>query len=510
MTLVYATNVDRAVSLKDTGGSMRKPSESTSTTHAFTPSSTCWESTPPVPIDDDSTYADDNEEEELETISSARHQPLEKIVLPTIRRQPIAPEMTVEAQDMCYFTFFLEEMGFIASDFKELFPTYIRDSFTYSVDNNALRHSVLAASAVIVDKRQNKDLTRFHYHRQQTYYYLREQLSKGQYDAPLTAAIFWTQFMDLIYGDFDAALKHNTGLNLVLQHLLNQEELFRGGTLPAIPPLCMIMWLHGIRSDIAMSSWLNGMDLSFPPIPREQEYLHRGWMEDCARISIKDHAIEWAAASFALECHLHRACHEANRFIKHRVDGTFTPAIHAEFEAVKQELLAQHDEWWDRAVIQRAYVNEFYRTMPPDYDDTSQGQFLDYPRAPPVHNLLFVSLRNFWYANYIYISLFNYTPDIDRPHDPRRIEYAVEICRVCAVTGFHNFPRWDYWCIIFAAVAFGGSEMYEKESTWIRDRLMLRNGVGRSWEIIPQMYKRMGELWGKQYFSWDNLSEVCE
>jgi hypothetical protein len=392
-------------------------------------------------------------------------------------------------------------MVHIAFDFKDLFPTYIRDSFAYSVDNNALRHSVLAASAMIVDKRQGKDLVRFHHHRQKTYHYLRQQLSTCEYDAPLTAAIFWTQYMDLIYGDFDAALKHNQGLYLVLQNLLKQHggASWQTGTRPAVPPLCMIIWRHGIRSDIAMSHWMNGQELTFPPIPRDQEDLHRGWMEDYARVSVKEDATEWAAASFAVECFLHRACHIANHYIKYRVQGTFTPSIAAEFESVKRELIREHDEWWNRPVIQQAQLDENFTTVP--LDDPWQDQFLDYPRIPQRKNPLFVSLRNFWYANYIYISLFNYEPDLPRLRDPRRIEYAVEICRVYAATGFHNFPRWDHWCIVLAAVAFGESEAYERESRWIYDRF--REGPGRSWPVIPQMYKRLGELWGKQYFLWD-------
>jgi len=181
------------------------------------------------------------------------------------------------------------------------------------------------------------------------------------------------------------------------------------------------------------------------------------------------------------------------------VQGTFTPSIAAEFESVKQELIREHNEWWNRPVIQQAQLDGSFTTVP--LDDPWQDQFLDYPRIPPWKNPLFVSLRNFWYANYIYISLFNYEPDLPRPHDPRRIEYAVEICRVYAATGFHNFPRWDHLCIVLAAVAFGESEEYVRESRWIYDRF--HEGPGRSWPVIPQMYKRLGELWGKQYFLWD-------
>jgi hypothetical protein len=414
--------------------------------------------------------------------------------------------MQVEPMDMSYLNFFLQEMVHIASDFKELFPTYIRDSFAYSVDNNALRHSVLAASAIIVDKRQGKDMVRFHQHRQQTYHYLRLQLSIGEYDAPLAAAIFWTQYMDLIYGDFDAAVKHNHGLFLVLQHLLKQHgDIWKQGMRPSIPPLCMIIWRHGIRSDIVMSQWMNGQELTFPPIPRDQEDLHRGWMEDYARVSIKEDALEWAAASFAIECFLHRASHIANRFIKFRIEGTLTPQISAEFDRIKQSLIAEHDEWWNRPVIQAACLDELNAVLS---GDQREDQFLHYPRHPPFRNPLFGTLRNFWYANYIYISLFNYAPDVPRPHDPRRIEYAVQICRVYAATGFHNFPRWDHWCIILAAAAFGGSKEFDRESRWIHNRMKCRgNGLAQSWPIIPQMYNRMGKLWGRQYYVWDEAPD---
>jgi hypothetical protein len=405
---------------------------------------------------------------------------------------------------MGYFNFFLDEMVHIASDFRELFPTYIRDSFAYSVDNNALRHSLLAASAAIVDKRQGRDMVRFHHHRQQTYSHLRQQLATEEYDAPLMAAVFWTQYMDLIYGDFDAAMKHNHGLFLVLQSLLERHgSLWTSDSRPSIPPLCMIIWRHGIRSDIVMSHWMNGNELTFPPIPRDQEGQHRAWMEDYARISVKENAADWAAASFSLECFLHRACHIANAFIKFRDDGVFPPAISLEFENAKRLLIQEHMEWWERPVVQQARIKELFSVPDPNGEDVLQDRFLDYPRLPPIQNPLFVWLRNFWYANYIYISLLNYSPNEDRPHDPLRIECAVEICRVYAATGFHNFPRWDHWCIIFAGVAFAESEAYDKESKWIYERMYLNNGPTVSWPVIGKLHGRMAELWGKQYFSWD-------
>ena len=186
-------------------------------------------------------------------------------------------------------------------------------------------------------------MIRFHHHRQETFSNMRQQLAAGDYDVPLAAAAFWTQYVDMLYGDLDAALKHNRGLYLVLQHILKGDEgLWQGGSSVNVPPLCRIMWRHGIRSDIVMSHWLNGENLIYPPIPREEEHLHRGWMENYARVSSKEDAVDWAAASFALECLMHRACHIANDFIKFRVpNGTFPPAIAGEFELVKQTLMQE-------------------------------------------------------------------------------------------------------------------------------------------------------------------------
>jgi hypothetical protein len=310
---------------------------------------------------------------------------------------------------MGYFSFFLQEMCDIATDFNKTFPTFIRDSFTYSVDNDALRHSVLASSSVIVDKRQGKDLVRFHHHRQQTYRYVREQLASGEIDAPLVAAIFWTQYMDLIYGDFDAAVKHNKGLFLVLQNLVQDRANILNARATNIPPLCYILWRHGIRSDVALSHWINGAELSFPPIRKDQEDLHRGWMTNYARGSPKEDAVEWASASFNLECFLHRACHIANDFIKFRVNGLLPPSIAADFEIVKQDLITEHLEWWNRPVIQKACAEGLLVST---VTATRQPSFLDYPPIPPIRNHLFLFLRNIWHANYIYISILNSAPDV--------------------------------------------------------------------------------------------------
>ena len=264
----------------------------------------------------------------------------------------------------------------------------------------------------------------------------------------------------------------------------------------------MVLWRHGMRSDIAMCHWMNGRPLAFPPIPREQERLHRGWMESYARGSIKEDALEWAAASFSLECFLHRACHVANNFIKFRVDGRFPPEIAEQFESVKQSLIAEHSEWPQRSVIQKAFAEELLLTS---ITSVSNPQFLDYPPAPPITNPLFIFLRNIWYGSYIYISLLGYEPNVPRPSDRLRISYAVEICRAYAVTGFQNFPGFDYYSVVMAAVAFAESEEYEKESEWIYKRVVFGNGPAICWPAIEKLFIRMGELWGKQYFEWEDV-----
>ena len=452
--------------------------------------------------DESSVFA--TQHEKVEPISNISDQ---VVLLPTIRREPLNPARAVESMDMGYFSFFLQEMVQIALDFKEIFPTYIRDSFAYSVDSNALRHSVLAASAMIVDKRQGKDMVRFHHHRQETFRNIRQQLALGEYNVSLAAAVFWTTYMDMLYGDFDAALKHIRGLYLVLQHLLKGENgIWQGGVASNIPPLCKLMWRFGRRSDIIMSHWMNGEKLVYPTIPREEEHLHRGWMEIYTRAASNEDGVEWATASFALECFMHRSCYIANDFLKFRLpEGTFPPAISTEFEKVKQALIRELLEWWKRPVIQKARSEEILLSVIAPPPPVSQPTFLDYPPFPLFHDALFVSLRNLWYANYIYVSILNCAAGQQRSHDALRIRYATEICRVFAAQGRRNFPAFDLICVIFAAVAFAESAVYERESRWIQEKMMGCDGPGRNWAIIPRLFTRMGELWGKQYYEWEEV-----
>jgi hypothetical protein len=231
-------------------------------------------------------------------------------------------------------------------------------------------------------------------------------------------------------------------------------------------------------------------------------------MEKYAGVSKREDAAEWIAASFSLECFLHRACHFANDIVKSRVNGQFFPNFANEFELVKQKLIAEHLEWWDLPVIQKASSEELFSAALYCDEEITHTPFFDYPPFPRIKNSLFASLRNFWYTNYIYISILNYKPNEPRPHDPRRIEYAVEICRFYAMMGFQNFPAFDHLSIIMAAVAFAESPAYERESRWIRDHMNVLNGPGKNWLIIAGLYSRMGELWGKQYFNWyDDLPE---
>ena len=120
----------------------------------------------------------------------------------------------------------------------------------------------------------------------------------------------------------------------------------------------------------------------------------------------------------------------------------------------------------------------------------------------PFRNRLFIWLRNLWYSNYIYVSILNYVAGRPRPHDPLRIEYATEICRVFVVQGHGNFPGFDLMCVIFAAVAFAESRAYERESRWIYEKIMGEGGPGRNWPVTTRLYRRMGELWGNQHFEW--------
>jgi hypothetical protein len=492
----------RALSLKQAtiqGSKKQKSGRSSSESSGSSGEST---GTTPAPIGD--KCGSENDESELETISAKTSDiAILQSRPPSISPPPANPGMsTIESKDMGYFSFFLEEMKHITADFTETFPTYIRDSFAYSIENDALRNAVIAASAIIIDRRQRKDLERFHHHRQLTYCNVRQQLATGEYDVPLLAAIFWTQYMDLIYGDLDAAIKHNMGLYLVLQHLLNRDgKNWHEGGRANVPPLCLLMWRHGIRSDIILSFWMNGSQMTFPQIPREEEYLHRGWMENYGRVSEKEDVGEWALASFNLDAFLHRACHVVNDFMKFRVNGVFPYDIYLQFESAKESLIKEHMEWWDRPIIQKARREEMHPCHVSN--EPNADRFLHYPPFPPIKNHLFMLLRNQWYANYIYLSLLNYKPHESRPCDPRRIHHAVEICRIYAATGVKNFPGFELLALIMAAVAFAESPAYERESTWIYERIVKGRGPGTNWMIITHLYDRLGELWGKQYYSWD-------
>lgn len=433
-------------------------------------------------------------------------------------RTPKAEEDIVDPRDSGYFYYFLSGMPAILP-YTSLFPSIVTEVFMRSVLHITLRHSVLSISSMIVDYRCQRSMERFHWQYGTSIRKINASISSMDIDEGIIIAVFLITWIDVVRAELRASRKHLNGLNLLLQEIQKKYRYtgndgalveYTGGT--GLTPLIMQLWRIAIRLDFTTSLYLVQPPV-FPPIPSEQQELHRQWII----LSTPDDAsTEWALATFAQDDLMHRACHLASRARDIRKSASYTSDLEQKILEEVTQLEAESDNWHRRQVVAFAEQLEQGAQLDPDADDAQpsfscQGDqpwsFVDFPPRRII-NTFYANLAISARAVSIYISLIAY-PIIGAGPNPQRFLDAVEICRTLAGLGedkTHTASS-KVWVMFLAGVAFGGDEGYEEGTNWLLWRLQ---SIVRMFPLMKNAVKAYSELWKKEGDFWDEMDRIAE
>jgi hypothetical protein len=375
---------------------------------------------------------------------------------------------------------------------------------------------------MIADYRLKRPMDRFQIQYITSLQKIQNAIQELSLDEGTTIAVFLILWIDVVRAELQSSRNHLRGLYLLLQELQKKyrRPQNRQGVLVdetggiGVSPLIMQIWRISIRLDFNASLYLVEPPV-FPPIPNEEEYLHRQWI----LLSTQDvYAAEWALAGFAQDNLIHRACHVAARARKLRKSRQYSPAVEAEIQSAIAELEKEYREWHQRDIVQIAEASEQKFQLPPPNSSesspmdslsaTGEGQLGTFVNYPPYHvaNSFYANLVIQVRASSIYISLIA-NPEIGPGPNPQRFQDAVEICRILAGLGEDraNSPSSKVWVMFLVGVAFGGLRRSEMEARWISRKM---NAVLKMFPLMKVAVEAYQNLWEAEGDFWDEMDKL--
>jgi hypothetical protein len=358
-----------------------------------------------------------------------------------------------------YITFFLTEVKSVMPYF-ECFPRMVSEIFNRAATDQALLRTILSVSHLIADSRMGRSLVPAFQHHQEALGALQRSISTTDVTEAVAISVTMLAWLNICQPNPSAASQHLHGAYLIFKEIRRRHI---GGTAPT--PLLMQIWRVAIRLDLLGAILFFPRKPLFSPVPAGQDDVHRHWI----RLSTpNEDTAEWTLASFALDDLLHRSCHIASvvRQLRQSDNANAEPQI----ERLTSSLLAEHDQWYQRAIVQQA--EKFEREANSNADQypplISASQFLDHPPLR-LYSSFYGNMLNSWRAIYIYIDLILHPHIGPGDKSSTRSQRAVEICRTYAslVKAVDIFPSGKIWTMYLAGVALGGVGRSPRETYWV-------------------------------------------
>jgi hypothetical protein len=391
---------------------------------------------------------------------------------------------------------FLQDSPGAGYTFCELFPHMPAHFITLSMGNEGLRHSCLAAAAMVRDIHLgHKPSDLYLVEKTSSLRLLQQAISSDAVNECLFLAVIMQIFTDLCTGKFISIQRHLRGLYLIYRRIQikaiesNQE----------VTPMARFVARMAAQTDQQAA----GLFEDFPQWPLftfKDEVEDRKWLARVADISkhmTLDH-VEWALASFEIENLWHRTYTFAKRSDIYRTsnDPEAEHKIRQEYNA----LLLTFELWRGRSIIvQQDQIEKYFQKTASSKETPSQ--FL-WHEPLLLHNSFYAKLQNQWRAAWIYASTIIHP--FPGPQ-PDRFQIAVDMCRTHASLGQDVLvgPLWR--TLFYAGLVFGGDTRYPLESAWVLDRL---RDVVAVFPAIGSVVDRMPAAWGSDTVHWNSLPRL--
>jgi hypothetical protein len=422
----------------------------------------------------------------------------------SILYDPAFDDITREIAQLASLRTFMEGSPAMLWHWYELVPNATDALYTLSLENEGLRHALLATATVIRDALKGPEQSdQYLLERNKSLHYLQMDISQENITDALAFAVLLHISMDVLSGRMKWSQRHLRGLFLVFQRLKQQANA-QGRDLS---PIVRLLQRMIVRTDLAMSS-LYADENQFESLAPEEEVADRRWLTQLSGPSkgILPRNIEWILASFEVDNLMHRAYAFGRHSAELRATFPPDPLAAQKIENDYQSLMQGLELWKQRSiVVEQEDIERYARIVTPVPSDPA----LRFLHHEPLYlqDRYYAKLLNQWRTIMIWVSLIIHPVPGPGPYSHNRYAHAVDICRTHAALGREAFVGPSWQCLYFAGLAFGGSKLYPMESRWCLEQLEL---TGRVFPMVAALVKAMPSVWEADAFAWTGLADLFE
>ena len=415
---------------------------------------------------------------------------------------PAWDELTREVAQLTSLRNFMESSPAMLWHWYELVPNATNAFYTLSLENEGLRHALLATATAIRDALRGPEQSeQYLIERNKSLHYLQQDISQETITDGLALAVLLHISMDVLSGRMKWSQRHLRGLYLVFQRLKQRAATQNRD----ISPIARLIQRMIIRTDFAMSS-LYADQNQFESLPPEEEIEDRKWLTQLSGPSkgIIPKNIEWILASFEMDNLMHRAYAFGQRSAKLRAKVPPDPFVFQKIENEYQMLMQGLELWKQRPVVrEQEEIERHARLVMPLPTDPA----LRFLHHEPLHlqNRYYAKLLNQWRTIMIWVSLILHPVPGPGPYAHNRYSLAVDICRTHAALGQEAFVGPSWQCLHFAGLAFGGAKLHPMETRWLLVQLQL---TGRFFPTVAALVEVMPSVWEADEFVWTGLADL--
>jgi len=175
--------------------------------------------------------------------------------------------------DATYLDFFLKEAEGVVPYF-QIFSGLVGNVFCRSTTDQALYHTVLSLSHVIVDHRLERSLLPACQHQIQALSRLQKSISTKNITEAVVISVAMLAWLGLNEVHRSTTNHHLNGLYMIFQEL---QKLHLNGAAPS--ELLMQMWHISVRIDIIAGIFFFPRQCLFTPVAVDQDHVHRDWIQ---------------------------------------------------------------------------------------------------------------------------------------------------------------------------------------------------------------------------------------
>ena len=315
--------------------------------------------------------------------------------------EPPLDSCTREMAQLNSLRHFLQSSTIDTRCWYQLFPTIIDHLVSISLGNDSLRHSLLAAGAVIRDIFLHNPASELYLVEKAASLRLLEQaISNCLVDEIMAISLLMHINMDFLLGQLRHARRHLHSLRIIFEQMKQRAK----DTGQPLSLLVSLVQRKTIGIDFAIVS-LRGEPTQFESLDPIAELQDRQWLTQ-SRSGINKNMtssnIEWTLSRFEIDNMMHRVYNAAKRCEEYRTSND--PQAEEKVEIEYRKLTQAVELWKQRSIIREQEEIERYARQVNKPPDDPSLRFL-YHEPLHLQNIFYANLLNQWRMINIWNSL---------------------------------------------------------------------------------------------------------